>query len=112
MNTSTGSLKRAKTVKERGVPELIEAVEKGEVPLTVAAKIAKLPEEEQPKALAEKRDKEVPSNEPEEEEEGSKKGVGIRLAHEAINSLTRIPKNDHFRKRGFQIVTDWIRRNK
>jgi hypothetical protein len=29
----------------------------------------------------------------------------------AINSLARIPKNDALRKRGFQIVTDWLGRN-
>lgn len=40
------------------------------------------------------------------------RGVGVDRAHEAINCLKRIPKNDGLRKRGFQIVTDWIRDNK
>jgi ParB family chromosome partitioning protein len=39
-------------------------------------------------------------------------GVGVERANEAINALKRIPKNDPLRKRGFQIVTDWIRANK
>ena len=39
------------------------------------------------------------------------KGVGVYRAHEAINSLTRIPKNDALRKQGFRLVTDFIRRN-
>jgi ParB-like chromosome segregation protein Spo0J len=39
------------------------------------------------------------------------RGKGVALAHEAINCLARIPKNDGLRKRGFQIVTDWIRQN-
>ena len=37
------------------------------------------------------------------------KGVGIRVANEAINLLSRIPKNDCFRERGFQIVSDWLK---
>jgi ParB-like chromosome segregation protein Spo0J len=40
------------------------------------------------------------------------KGVGIIRGHEAINCLIRIPKNDALRKRGFQVVTDWIRHNR
>lgn len=43
---------------------------------------------------------------------GEVRGVGVIRANEAINSLSRIPKNDALRKRGFQIVTDWIRHNK
>jgi hypothetical protein len=48
-----------------------------------------------------------------EPESGARKvrGKGIFLAHEAINSLIRIPKNDTLRRRGFQLVTDWIERN-
>ncbi len=38
-------------------------------------------------------------------------GKGIFLAHEAINCLQRIPKNDPFRKRAAEIVRDWIARN-
>jgi hypothetical protein len=37
--------------------------------------------------------------------------VGVILANEALNVLMRIPKDDPLRKRGFQIVTDWIRAN-
>lgn len=38
-------------------------------------------------------------------------GVGVRYGNDAIDCLKRIPKNDGLRKRGFQLVTDWIRRN-
>jgi ParB-like chromosome segregation protein Spo0J len=38
-------------------------------------------------------------------------GVGVIRAHEAINSLIRIPKDDALRKQGFRLVTDWIRAN-
>jgi hypothetical protein len=44
--------------------------------------------------------------------EGELQGKGVILANEAINCLTRIPKNDPLRQRGMQIVADWIRRNK
>jgi len=37
--------------------------------------------------------------------------LGVIYANEAINSLIRIPKNDPSRKRGFQIVSDWIKGN-
>jgi hypothetical protein len=39
-------------------------------------------------------------------------GVGVFRANEAIDCLSRIPKNDRLRERGFQIVTDWIKRNR
>jgi hypothetical protein len=48
----------------------------------------------------------------EEKPEGEVRGVGVTRANEAINCLIRIPKNDALRKRGFQIVTDWIKANK
>jgi hypothetical protein len=40
------------------------------------------------------------------------KGRGIRLANEALNHLTRIPRDDEFRERGLEIVSDWIERNR
>ena len=43
--------------------------------------------------------------------EGKHRGVGVLRANEAINCLMQIPKNDQLRKRGFQIVTDWIKAN-
>jgi hypothetical protein len=48
----------------------------------------------------------------EEKPEGTSRGVGVARAHEAINYLIRIPKNDGLRKRGFQIVADWIEANR
>lgn len=55
-----------------------------------------------------------PGREPEEYEtrNGRKvRSVAIDLGYEAVNCLTRIPANDPNRKRGLQIVSDWIRRN-
>ena len=38
--------------------------------------------------------------------------VGVIRANEAIDCLLRIPQSDPHRKRGFQIVADWIKTNK
>ncbi len=38
-------------------------------------------------------------------------GGGINKAHEAINALKRISKNDKHRNQGFQMVSDWIESN-
>lgn len=46
------------------------------------------------------------------DEERQIKGKGVQYAHDAINCLKRIPKNDALRKQGFQLVTDWIRHNR
>ena len=53
-----------------------------------------------------------PAEEESPVEKNGRMPVGVVRANEAINCLIRIPKNDALRKRGFQIVTDWIRRNK
>jgi hypothetical protein len=36
---------------------------------------------------------------------------GVKHAYDAIDCLRNIPHSDPYRKRCFQIVTDWIRRN-
>jgi hypothetical protein len=47
LNVSTKSVERAATVRREGSPELVEAVERGEVPVRVAAEVAKsLPAEQ------------------------------------------------------------------
>jgi ParB family chromosome partitioning protein len=42
---------------------------------------------------------------------GVRRGVGVDKANEAIDCLKKIPKKDRLRKRGFQIVSDWISRD-
>ncbi|MHC9540332.1 MAG: hypothetical protein AB9903_12510 [Vulcanimicrobiota bacterium] len=51
VGVSRGSVIRAKTVIDKGVPELVKAVEGNKIPITTAAKLAKLPAEKQRKAL-------------------------------------------------------------
>lgn len=50
-NVSRRSVQRAATVLEKGVPELQGAVQAGDIAVSVAEKIARLPEAEQPAAL-------------------------------------------------------------
>lgn len=48
---SPASVERADVVKERGVPELQDAVRKGDIAVSAAEKIARLPEPQQPAAV-------------------------------------------------------------
>jgi hypothetical protein len=64
-------------------------------------------QDRQPRTSPEPEPQPDPDNNPEDR---TARGKGITLAHEAINHLTRIPRNDALRKRGFQIVLDWILR--
>jgi hypothetical protein len=52
LNVSKRSTARGKEVVRDGIPELVEAVESGKVPISAAAKISQLPKSEQRPALA------------------------------------------------------------
>lgn len=123
---------RAKRIITKGIPEVAEAVDRDKLTVNRADKLVRLPEKEQSKELekatAKKptrkkvsnaqsiKDRGVSKGQPvkgeEEEFDGKLRGKGIVQANEAINCLMRIPKNDPFRERGFQIVMDWIRHNR
>lgn len=127
----------AKTVLTKGTPELIKAVDQDKIAVSTAARISQLSTEEQASAIARitnsrKRprtekanaptcggagsrnteDAEEPERDPEQEQRAREKSKAIFCANAAIDDLKKIPKNDPLRKRGFQIVTDWIRRHK
>lgn len=51
LNISPETVKHAKTVQTHGVPELVQAVEKGDVSVSAAAEVAKLPADQQKKAV-------------------------------------------------------------
>lgn len=53
LNVSPASLKRAKTVQEKGVPDLGAAVAAGTVPVSVAAQVAQMPTADQEHFVAE-----------------------------------------------------------
>lgn len=117
-------------VLKTAIPEVVKAVDEGRMAVSTAAILASEPEdvqrhEVQFNAIGRARNRKYTSGPngagepvpqiPEEKENNSEitaRGVAIDRAHEAINCLKRIPKNDGLRKRGFQIVTDWIRDNK
>jgi type IV secretory pathway VirB10-like protein len=52
VNVGRGTIKRADVVIERGLPELAAAVDAGEVAVSAAAEVAKLPREEQAAVVA------------------------------------------------------------
>jgi hypothetical protein len=54
LNVGESTVSRARKVIENAVPELVAAVERGEVSVTAAAKATELPEEEQREMAAEK----------------------------------------------------------
>jgi hypothetical protein len=105
-----------------GVPELVAAVDGARMAVSTAAILASEPPETQREKVKEgfqgskgrtyKRKASEDEDEADDLPEGESRGVGVQRANEAINCLSRIPKNDRLRKRGFQIVTDWIRHNK
>ena len=49
--SSKGNIKRAKAIVQGGIPELMDMAESGEVSIRAASEVAKLPEEEQRKAV-------------------------------------------------------------
>lgn len=93
-------------------PELVAAMERGEVKANTAKRIATLPPDEQRAVLRGERPAPRSNGEPTEPETGKLQGVGVLRANEAIDALMRIPKKDPLRKRGFQIVSDWIKANR
>lgn len=113
--SSDTQFRRAKRVVEKGTDELVKAMDEGDITISRAAKIASLPKAEQSEAIAKSKEgvgdddstdaKSTPA-------EIKVQGVGVIRANEAINCLTRIPKDDPLRKRGFQIVMDWIKHNR
>lgn len=131
VGVSGKSIDYATKVIKNAVPEVIQAVDQGRMAVSTAAILSSEPEEKQrEEATQPKRNRKYKAGygggEPEPREEESKpdpdpdtdpearqvRGVGITRANEAINCLIRIPKNDALRKRGFQLVTDWIKRNR
>lgn len=118
---SGGTVDRAAKVVKDGIPEIAKAVDDGRITVFKGSQIAANPPELQRPLL----DAAVSSNNklrspraeppicqhPSERKDGMA-GVGIIRANEAINALSRIPRNDISRKRGFQLVSDWMKANR
>lgn len=127
LGVSGKSIDYASRVLRQAVPEVVKAVDEGRMAVSTAAILATEPEDKQrAEATRPKRNRNYVSvtktpeqkrrqaENQEEQDDGviERKGVGVIRANEAINCLIRIPKNDALRKRGFQIVTDWIKANR
>lgn len=117
---SGGTVDRARVVIEKAIPEVAKAVDAGKITVYKGKQIATSPKNLQKELLdvAIQGKGKSPETNPREETEpdanpkrNGKPPVGVILANEALNVLMRIPKHDTLRKRGFQIVTDWIRAN-
>lgn len=124
VGVSGRSVDFATKVIKQGTPELVKAVDSSVMAVSSAAMISQEPPEVQRQMVDEqmsrgrrydnfaKRRSTEKADAETEPPEGESRGVGVQRANEAVNCLSRIPKNDRLRKRGFQIVTDWIRHNK
>lgn len=118
------SVDHATKVLRIATPEVVKAVTEGRMAVSTAAVLATEPRERQEAEAMDPRrrrsysslsrpiDSQADQEKPANDGEIKVRGVGVFRANEAINSLSRIPKNDALRKRGFQIVTDWIRHNR
>lgn len=111
MNVSERSVRRAAKVQAKGSDELKEAVASGEVTVNRAERIADLPKPQQAAAIKED-PRDIKEGPPETNGTSLKPSKAIQHAHDAVNCLMRIPKNDPQRRRGFQIVMDFIKANK
>jgi ParB-like chromosome segregation protein Spo0J len=115
VGVSGKSIDHASKVLRDGTPKLIAAVEGDKIAVSTAAKVALMPAQQQDEFVERAKGKPTTRKavvKAEDKPEGEVRGVGVTRANEAINCLIRIPKNDALRKRGFQIVTDWIKANK
>jgi ParB-like chromosome segregation protein Spo0J len=105
----------ATRVIREGTPEIIQAVDEGRLAVSTASEIVRNGEpQEEPE----------PESDPEVEEEGvaeppkkwteyypPREARGAVLAHEAINALMKIPKDDPQRALARQMVIKWINKN-
>lgn len=98
------SVSYARTLLKGASPAVIAGVEAGSLTLYSALKL--MAENSEPVAH------DVPSVGSRRFKYHPTKGVGLLRATEAINSLSRIPKDDPLRPRGLQMVEDWIKHNR
>jgi hypothetical protein len=122
VGVSGKSVDHATRVIEHAIPEVVKAVDEGRMSVSSAAILsAEPPEVQLAEATDPKRNRKytpvtgggkiLPEEEKDELPEGERRGIGMIQANEAVNALTKIPKNDGLRKRGFQFVMDFIKRN-
>lgn len=126
VGVSQAYISMAKQLYNSNTVDLMAPVEQGVLSLNDAIELLPLPPDQRKERMTnltplkkpstsvlfkEKPAKVKPTEKPAEKTPLQSLGVGVRYANEAINSLIRIPKDDGLRKRGFQIVSDWIKNN-
>lgn len=125
VGVSGKSIDFATTVQKHGTPALRAAVDADLIAVSTAARYVSESPADQDALVARAREAaanghkrrprptvtDLDEAEPISNGEIKALGVGVDRAHDAINCLRRIPKNDGLRKRGFQIVADWIKQN-
>lgn len=92
------TIDKVEKILANAAPEVIDQVRRKEKSIEAAYKEVTAPKP--PKAV-----------EPVEEKPIQQVGVGVERAHEAIACLRKIPAGDALRKRAFEIVTQWIKKN-
>jgi hypothetical protein len=127
VGVSGKSVDYATRVLQKGVSELVSAVDEGRIAVSTAAIIANDPPDAQRDAASRANRKyrptkdgsefgatatPLPEPDPVSDSKTESRGVGVRRGHEAVDCLKRIPKIDPLRLRGFQIVSDWIKQNR
>lgn len=130
VSVSGREVDRATAIMKRGIPELIEAVQKGRISVRFGEQIAKEEKDVQREIVAAENpgkalrlSKEVAkgvkagteSTKAKEEDSKPKKRtrepVGVLESQNAINCLCRIPKDDPLWEAGLRSVATWIRQN-
>jgi hypothetical protein len=120
VGVSSTAVQYANKLLKYGTPELIAKVEEGVTAVSTASRMSTWTPDKQrefAKNAQGRLDTRTADYEPipplgANETNGKPIGKGVRFANEAVDCLKRIPKNDALRKRGFQIVMDFIKRNK
>lgn len=93
-NVSERSIKRARTVQEKGVPELAQAVDEGKVSLNAASAVSELPREEQVEVVA-RGEEEILRKAKEIRMEKAKQNQAERKEKQAEALKIKPPKNSY-----------------
>ena len=108
--------RRAEAVVRKGIPEVVEAMDKGQISVTKAAEIAKLKPEMQSRALAQEKGREQQAHHerrcsPAKELKPPIATEAMQLAVVAITQLERIRHNDPCKVDALQRVIKWCEKN-
>lgn len=107
VGVSSATVKRIRTVEDHGTPEVKRAMETGKISIKAAAE-----------EVQRQRKVEEASTMKETEKAPKKRGAvtlpcdGPKYAHMAIDALSKIRRNDTYRKQALDMVERWIKENR